>query len=94
MQQGTRKDIEALGDKDRNVRLDAVQRLSETGAPAADPLIQAIEGQGAMISGGDAALALARIGQPAIGPLISALKRNRDPDFRRYGSAASVTWGR
>ena len=79
MQQGIDKDIEALGDKDRNVRLDAVKRLSETGAPAADPLIQAMEQAGSNDFRWYAALALARIGQPAIGPLISCPEEQQGP---------------
>ncbi|HPM60903.1 MAG TPA: HEAT repeat domain-containing protein, partial [Methanoregulaceae archaeon] len=82
------RDIKALADPDRNIRIKAVKRLSDSGQPAVEPLIRAMEREGSKDFRWYAAVTLARIGQPAIEPLITALKGNQDTEFRRYASAA------
>ncbi len=65
--------IQAIKDKDKNVRINAAEALGNIGEPAVEPLIQALKDEDFNVQV-NAARALGIIGEPAVEPLIQALK--------------------
>ena len=79
--------IQALKDKDSDVREVAAEVLVKIGEPAVEPLIQALKDENQFVRWG-AALALGEIGdERAVEPLINALK-DEDSDVRMEAAEA------
>ncbi len=77
--------IQALGDSDSDVKWYAIQALAKIGAPAVEPLVQALSDNSIC---GNAVLALGSIGDArAIGPLIRMLGSDNN-DIQRVAAEA------
>ena len=80
-----------LGSEDPTLAADAAWVLGQTGAPAVEPLINALEsGTG---SPADLAAALGAVGEPAWAPMLGLFDSTKDENLRSILSAAFFTSG-